>query len=306
MFKNIHILILCFLIILTGCTNSGVKETNTNTTSKKPIIPPNSEGFVFKYNLENYETSEVNHYISNNESYKASIEIINYFSRITSFRVYFFLNSELIGVKHNNKVVKFLNYNSIKPEESLKKGFEIPNLKKGINDFVVVYVRNPDQTLDKEDYKEFINFGKKFTIISGDNFEKNLNIDKALSILNNPSTPNTQLTYLTFAGQKIEPQNALTYKKVNEKDLTLSLNFWNDSPNKYYSILLLDNDEQIPLENNLYVVKEKGNASLELNLKLNNEKVHNLVAVIVGESPEKTSDFQMETVLTTNKITIVN
>jgi hypothetical protein len=296
---------LLLIILLASCSNIQEKETKTSFAKNDTVkANPNVGGFAFNYNLENYQTTGVVHNISENEIYKANIELINHFKIENSFKVYFFLNNELIHVVYNKKDVPYLNYKSLMPGESLTKSFQIPNIKKGKNCLVMLLVRNPDQGLKKEEFLEFVNFTKRYTIISGNSNENNM-ITKEPIPIKNASLLGTKVTYLVPFGQKNTPENALTYKKIETKDLSVLLNFWNDSPNKLYSIILLDNDEQIPIKDSLYKIEKEGSSSIKFRFKLNNAKKHNLVVLIVL-SPEETPDIPSNGALTTNKITILN
>lgn len=91
--------------------------------------------------------------------------------------------------------------------------------------------------------------------------------------------------------------------KIKNNNLKVNLNFFNNSPNKLYSIFVLDNDNEVPLKEHLFKVRNEGNAIIELELKLAKAKEHNLIVVIIG-SHGTVSGYPSEDILTTNKITL--
>jgi hypothetical protein len=297
------------LLFLTSC--SGIEMSNSVSVEKSQKInsnPPQG-GFEFNFDLENYITTEQIHFIKESEPYKANVEIINHFPIENSFRLFFLLDSKLINVNSNGKDVNYIDYNSLRTGISTKKTFELPKLESGKHELIILLVRNPELQLDKEEFTNFENFGKRFIIVVGENKEDNYGEDtRDILVINNDSddyeNKSNNITYLVPHGESVNPENAMTLKKHNSPKLSASLNFWNNKSDKRYSIIALDNDKQIVLKNSIFKVKNVGNVILDLEINLTKEKVHNLILVIVG-NPGQTPEVPSEDLLTTNKITLI-
>ncbi|PLR79076.1 hypothetical protein CU633_02520 [Bacillus sp. V3-13] len=116
-----YAILIALLFILTSCLPTNkVNSSSDVSTNKETIIDyskmeeteaKNSEGgFAFNYNLENYFTTKQTHYLDEQEVYKANIEVGNYFSTRTKFRIFIFVDNKLTQIVANNKNQNFLDY----------------------------------------------------------------------------------------------------------------------------------------------------------------------------------------------------
>lgn len=312
-----RLLVFPFIIIfLVSCSNSPItttnnyeiankqtKEININNNNFDPPFKEN-EGFRFHYIFNQKDKTSLIHRIEEGETYKASIEITNNFSFENSFRLFIFVDDKLTKVLNNDKNVNFIDFTSLQPSKSKTEYFSLDNLHEGKHELVALLVRKPEKHLLKEEYINFVNFTKEFTIIKGkesiDTFTK-----KTRTIeIEDTNYSGPELTYLTKQNAIKDPKNTITLINSDQNVFKSTLNFWNELPDTVYSIIAMDNNEQINLENNEYNVKNTGAASLNLNLPLiSSIKKHNIIILLIKKTNNQNNN--VEIAMSTNKITII-
>ena len=300
-----------------SCSNSPVTKNNNeiaNLQTKEIKIKNNNnfdppfkenEGFRFHYIFDQKDKTSLIHRIEEGETYKASVDITNNFSFENSFRLFIFVDNKLTPVLNNDKNVNFIDFTSLQPYESKTEYFSLDNLSDGKHELVALLVRKPEKYLLKEEYINFVNFTKEFTIIKGKK-SNGSSAKKTRTIeIEDSNSLGPKLTYLTRQDARKDPKNAITIINSDKRVFKSTLNFWNELPDTVYSIIAMDNNDQIKLEDSQYNVKNTGAASLNLDLPLKSSiKNHNIIILLIKNTNNQNTN--VEIAMSTNKITIIH
>lgn len=283
---------------MTACNNTVVHNKGTSEKEKMG-------GFEFNYGLPNLSQTPMIHKVKENEDYTATVEVKNYFAEKTDFRLYIFLDNEMANIEYNKDNVEYIDI-SLEKGEGKGHTFSIDSITKGRHELIALLVLKPDKSLTNQDFIDYVNFGKRFIIIAGeDSIETSVNKESIL-IDNKKNDKSINATYLTPVDSPNTPDKAITLINGHKNERRATLNFWNDSPKKSYTILGLYNNKQIELEQQNIVAKNVGQVSIDVNIPIDKGKKTNNVIFLIVENMDSTPDHPSEGILSTNKITIIS
>jgi len=149
--KNITLIfIIIFSIVLASCSFSN--ETFQNKEFKKEQKEIKNYGFEFSLlDDTSIDENQIIYKINDiSSSFTPSIKIKNNFDKTYTYRVFFLLDYMQKEITYNDKKVNFIDIN-IKKNQSKELSMSI-DIPKGINDLLVLCVRDPNNILDKEAY----------------------------------------------------------------------------------------------------------------------------------------------------------
>ncbi|PLR75432.1 hypothetical protein CU633_20935 [Bacillus sp. V3-13] len=297
-FKLFSIIICICLFNITACDNLIVDNNESSDNEKMG-------GFEFNYNLPNLTQTPMVHKIDEEHDYTASVEVINHFSEKSNFRLFIFLDNKITSIEQNKKKVNYIDI-SLDKGEGKNYTFSINNIQKGRHELIALLVLKPDIALTKKEFIDYVNFSKRFIVIAGEENIVQKNKKELISIDNKSQDEAAKITYITPADSINTPDNAITLINEEKNEKRATLHFWNDSPNKSYTILGLSNNKQIKVEQQNILVKNVGQVSIDINIPMDKTLKTNNIIFLIVENMDSTPDHPSEGIQSTNKITILS
>ncbi|WP_033827808.1 hypothetical protein [Bacillus andreraoultii] len=165
MLKRICFISLFFIIVI-GCSDKTVEKSDKDIPSDSTQV-----GMVLGlYDESATDSKQMIHKIKANEAYTPEIYIKNNFPNESSFRLFFLKDYKQCEVFTDDEVKS--SYIDIKLKHLEEKSIQvkIPLVEEGLHDFIVIAVRDPDNTLDKEQYVDStqVYLSRRVSLISGD------------------------------------------------------------------------------------------------------------------------------------------
>jgi hypothetical protein len=295
-FLSILIFTLC-ITILSAC-QQGNRQENTD------FDPPFKQGGtrLFYEGTGKLNPNSTIEHIGINETYHGKVTVTNYYPFENDYNLFVFVNYKLVKILSDRESTNTLSIGRLKTGETISKDFEIKGLKEGEHDLLILLVRKQNKPLSKKEFISSTNYLQRYQIIVGSNVSKEHNI-KFQPINNIQEEIDFDLPYLTL-GSEEQYKNALSYHNTDKDIIKTNLFFNNLKSNMRYSIVVLDNDQQVNKEPLFISIKKKGRVKVELPIKLQkNTNTHNLIVLLIPE-PFTKQDDPSENVQGLNKITV--
>lgn len=273
--KKLLLLLSIFLIFLSlGCQSTSEKhveqaneQMNIGTT-----LGMQDETAMTQYNAT--------YNISANTIFSPKLYIHNRDIKNNDFRLIFLLDYKQINITYNNQNVNYIDI-SMKPNEQKNIAIEVPSLKNGFHDFLVLCIRKPDTLLSQEKFYppgHFHIFKRSTLIVGNDNTKPNINFKERLVTNGEIDIP----PFVTKEPRDKFEGDVVTLLKQPYPE-TLWLNFSPIKNNMKYAVIAFSGANQIELDNAFFKTTSTGviNYPLKLGLDKNNK---NLIIAVV-ENP---------------------
>lgn len=298
MLKKIFLMLL-FFILVTGCSNINVeKDADVNVSNKSTQV-----GMVLGlYDESATDSKQTIHKIKANEAYTPEIYIKSNFPDEYNYRLFFFKDYEECEVFIDDKTKS--SFIDIKLKPSGEKSFQVklPLVEEGLHDFIIIAVRDPDNTLDKEQYVDptQVYLSRRVALISGE-IKPPKNIDYTL-INSNDSHDIYSEPFISLKNIKV------TVASLIPKGFLKSaiINMGSTDENKRFALITLLGTKQISFGKDFIEIKKPGNFEIELSdFQFNSSEAQNAIIVLI-ENPFTTDEIELlrEDIKFTNLITI--
>jgi len=237
------------------------------------------------------------HKIKSNNDYSPEIIIKNNYDSSFKFRIFFLVDYKQISVMFKDKPVKTLDL-QVSSRGTEKFEVKLPELQNGLHDFLVILVRDPDNTLEEEKFvpSAQVYMSRRIALIVDDKMDKPKHtvFPVAAKEIEQPSAD----PYITT--EPFNPvKDAITLLPKKTKDL--HLNIKNGKENSTYAILSFLGKEQISFSKPFVSVSSVGQFSLPFELNNNNQSIQNLIITVV-EDPYTLNEDVMHNVYFSNII----
>src|SRR5690606_1374551 len=235
--------------------------------------------------------------IKSNNDYSPEIIIKNNYDSSFKFRIFFLVDYKQISVMFKDKPVKTLDL-QVSSRGTEKFEVKLPELQNGLHDFLVILVRDPDNTLEEEKFvpSAQVYMSRRIALIVDDKMDKPKHtvFHVAAKEIEQPSA-DPYITTETYNPVK----DAITLLPKKTKDL--HLNIKNGKENSTYAILSFLGKEQISFSKPFVSVSSVGQFSLPYELNNNHQSIQNLIITVV-EDPYTLNEDVMHNVYFSNII----
>ncbi|MFT8322386.1 MAG: hypothetical protein ABF649_15940 [Bacillus sp. (in: firmicutes)] len=260
-----RIIFLIFIILLTGCSNNdSVYKSNLHYKNSKTLIKNDDPKAPIGMELGFFDESSIDedqviHKVDKNEIYSPKISVGNYFQETFKFGLFFLIDYKQIPVITDEKV-SFIDV-KLKPDEKRDIDVELPksDLKQGLHDLIVILVRDPENTLNKNQFvsEDQVYLSRRVALIVENGQTSPVNY-KAVSSQESKDIISSPIITKKINGK---PRDYLSF--ISSKD-NVFLNFGSNKNDKRFAIIGIINSKQIKLELPYLLAKTKGNMSLPI------------------------------------------
>lgn len=282
--KNLIILIVLMMIIVTGCGLN--KQANGISKKAGDTINKSYEGAMIGLTDESSITDDQLVYkISNKEAFSPTITIGNLYKSNNRYRLLFLLDYKQTKVLYDNKEQKVINID-LPPKSQKKIEIKVPNLEDGSHDFLLLVIRDPDTILKVNKYipPEEVFMKRRAIIIVNKEKEKQINYNMVNSTLNKNTDELNKNAFNAFISLNQGKDLSESLAIIDEKK---AKNVWLNIPNYHnnskFAIIAFAGDEQIKLDNPF--VESSTTGLLHIPFELPNFNKNEDLVVTVVENP---------------------
>jgi len=296
-------------LILTGCSsaNEVFQESNDkNSSSNKPKDTDNEEfgiglGFSDETSVDDTQTI---HKFQQGYNYTPEVLVENNFPETFNYRLFFFLDYKQIKVTKNKKESSYINL-KLGPKKSEKFHVNLPHVKEGLHDLVVIAIRDPDNYLEKAQYVDSmeISLSRRVALLVGD--KSNIPADIKFNTINSNIPVNDDVytePFISLTEKSANAESLIPYKNIQKSRLNMGAS----AANKKIAIIAFSNTKQIPVNNPFIIVRKKGDFNFVLTNKhyLENKKQNLYTTVIEDPYTTDVKKLNLFNVKLTNLISI--
>ncbi|NUJ08506.1 hypothetical protein [Bacillus paranthracis] len=293
--SKLIVLFLSLLLVLTSCSTSETsakpnKNDNTNLSTK------NEQVYSIELSLQDKSSINDKHLtfrIDENDIFKPTVSIKNDVPKDQRYRMFFLVNYMQHSVTYDQKNINFIDID-LKKNEERNIEVEIPNLQSGINDLIVILVRDPDNVLEQDKYvsTNLVYLLRRSVVIKGNEQVKNSPTYTTINTFNGNKSEDgsSRVSYLTTDDSKNKEESISTLSASAIKQINLIKG--NQTNQTKYAIVSILGNKQIEVKSPFVEINGEGEFEVPLiQLPLNVEN-NNLITV-VSTNPYTTNEKEL-------------
>jgi len=293
--RKLIVLFLSLLLMLTSCSTSETSakpNKNDNTNSS----PKNEQPYSIGLSLQDKSSINDKHLtfrIDENDIFKPTISIKNDIPQNQKYRMFFLVNYMQHSVTYDQKNINSIDLD-LKKNEERSIEVEIPNLQSGINDLIVILVRDPDNVLEQDKYvsTNLVYLLRRSVVIKGDEQVKNFPTYTTINTFNSNKSEDgsSRVSYLTTDDSKNKEESISMLSASTNKQINLIKG--NQTNKTKYAIVSILGNKQIEVKSPFVEINGEGEFEVPLiQLPLNVEN-NNLITV-VSTNPYTTNEKEL-------------
>lgn len=302
--KKFIYIVLCSLFLV-SCSNTDETKDNIKMLRNVETSTLNNSVELGLTHQSGFSSNQLVHYIEAGEDYEPTIFIKNGYPEHYLFRLFILLDYKQHSIEKN------ISYEDIElsPNESVSFSIDIKKLSKGLHDFIVLLVRDPDNILDEPKYinPEIVYYSRRVSLVVGDS---NSAPETKYESIQGASIAKDLYSSTPFLTSNIEDNYFGLLKTINTNGLSKNLYLHytvNDPKAKSIAIFCLLGKNQVEVMFPYVSIQKPGDIVVPLDLEKvrSSEDIPKNLIVGVARNPYVMQENVFDSdVLFTNLVTI--